>query len=148
MPSPSHNAPLRPDGWDLARYHALVDNLPVGIFEAARTGEMLFCNAHLLRLLGLPDGSPPGPAARQTFTPADREKFWGRLEAEGELTAYEAGFRRIDGQPHLSTINRKTGALQWAKCHEAWCVGYKLKRLEDGINDERLQEETELITSS
>lgn len=38
--------------------------------------------------------------------------------------------RRIDGQPHLSTTDRKTGAPQWAKCYEAWCVGYKLKRID------------------
>ncbi len=40
--------------------------------------------------------------------------------------------RRLDGQPHVSTSDRKTGEFFFATCYEAWCAGYKLRRIEQG----------------
>lgn len=62
-----------------------------------------------------------------TITTIDNsQKGW-----DGESTPYL--IRRIDGQPHISTTDMKTGAQRWCKCREAWCAGYKLRRIELGI---------------
>ncbi len=38
--------------------------------------------------------------------------------------------RRIDGLPHISTVSWHTGEQNWANCMDAWCAGYKLKRID------------------
>lgn len=108
-PSPS-NESIHPSGWDLARYRALVENLPIGIFETTRAGEVLFCNRHMLQMLGLPpdaSAAERSPAGGRTFAPGDRQRFWDRLESDGELTGYETKFYRVDGTPIDVAINAR-----------------------------------------
>jgi PAS domain-containing protein len=62
MSPPSHHDSTRPASWDLERYRALVENLPLGIFETTRAGDVLFCNPYMLQMLGIPLDS--APAAR------------------------------------------------------------------------------------
>jgi protein-histidine pros-kinase len=102
MPFPSDHEPAHPPGWDFARYRALLENLPIGVFETTRAGEVLFCNRHLLQMLGYPAGTSLdacSPTEHRTFAPAERQRFWSRLEVEGELAGYEARFHKLDGTP-------------------------------------------------
>jgi PAS domain S-box-containing protein len=99
-----------PPGWDPERYRELVAQLPVGLFETTRAGDVLFCNPHMLRMLGLPENTGAAersPVNSGSFAPADRDAFWDRLELEGELVGYETIFHRIDGTPIDVVINAR-----------------------------------------
>jgi signal transduction histidine kinase len=110
MSSSAPNHPTRPAGWDLKRYRALIENLPLGIFETTRAGDVLYCNPYMLQMLDIPLDSTPAersPAKGRTFAPEDRRKFWDRLEAEGELLGYEVIFYRLDGTPLDVLVNAR-----------------------------------------
>jgi hypothetical protein len=48
---------------------------------------------------------------------------------KNETTPYL--IRRVDGQVFGSTTSIRTGKQHWARCYEAFCAGYKLKRIVD-----------------
>jgi hypothetical protein len=55
--------------------------------------------------------------------------------------------RRIDGLPHISTVDWGTGTQRWAKCIDAWCAEHKLQRVEpDFLNLDNMSEAAEQIS--
>jgi PAS domain S-box-containing protein len=92
------------------RYRSLVANIPIGIFETTATGEVRFANPYLLRLVGLPpdtDLSTLNLADGRTFSPAERQRLWLRLEAEGEVRGFETTYLDKDGTPIEVVINAR-----------------------------------------
>lgn len=55
------------------------------------------------------------------------------VAANGEAVPYL--IKRIDGQRHVCTRDRKTGKLLWLQDFTSWCAGYKLKRVDEGNDD-------------
>lgn len=51
------------------------------------------------------------------------------MEFKDEKTPYL--IRRVDGQVMGSTTSSTTGKQHWGRCYEAFCAGYKLKRIVD-----------------
>jgi PAS domain S-box-containing protein len=86
------------------RNRALLDNAPVGIFEATAAGKMLYANAEYARMLGY--DSPKqilaainrrGVAAVLYTDPALRAKWIRETLASGKWRRYENIYRRKDG---------------------------------------------------
>jgi len=55
---------------------------------------------------------------------------------DSSLMAFKDGttpylIRRVDGQVMGSTTSSTTGKQHWGRCYEAFCAGYKLKRIVD-----------------
>ena len=51
-------------------------------------------------------------------------------DKKGTSTPY--CIRRVDGLPHVSTLDKISGKQRWFIHHNAWCTGYKLQRIEPG----------------
>lgn len=68
-------------------------------------------------------------------------------DGRGEATPYL--IRRVDGQPHPNTTNTATGAPIWYRTMEASCPGRKLRRVDDGeqqdVNVKGVEEETRVL---
>ena len=94
------------------RTSSLLRNLSIGIFEAARSGEVLLANKAMLRLMGLDDTSRAsldsvrGPVA----SPEERARFWAILDAEGEVHGFESTLRKSDGRLITVVINARLKA--------------------------------------
>jgi len=81
------------------RYRSLLDNLPVGIFQATPEGKIVSANPALVRMYGcdsveeylaLPD--------RDSFSdPSKRDKIVSILHERGRISDYEVQMRRKDG---------------------------------------------------
>lgn len=88
------------------RYRQLIANIPIGIVETTRDGELLLANPHILSLLGR---NEPGDASRihladgKIFPVPDRQRFWNELEAAREVRCFETTLYRADGQ-HLAVV--------------------------------------------
>lgn len=93
-----------------AQRRQLVATLPIGIFESTRSGKVLFANPYLVGLIGLPanfDLRMISMADGQIFSLEDRERFWSKLEADGEVRGFAATFRHFDGSPFEVVINAR-----------------------------------------
>ena len=92
------------------RYHALLANVPIGVFKTTRTGELRFVNPYLLRVVGLPadlDLASVDMTDGRLLTREERERFWVRLEAEQEVRGFETTCGRADGTRIDVVINAR-----------------------------------------
>lgn len=92
------------------RHRSLIDVMPIGIFETTRSGSVLLANPYLLRLLGLPldaDLTRISMADGRIFDPAERARFWARLEADQEVLRFPARLHRVDGTVLDVVINAR-----------------------------------------
>jgi signal transduction histidine kinase len=92
------------------QHRHLVASLPIGIFESTRSGGVLFANPYLLGLIGLPDTFDPTAitlADGRIFPMADRDRFWARLEQNGEVRGFAATFHHFDGSTFEVVINAR-----------------------------------------
>jgi PAS domain S-box-containing protein len=92
------------------RYRTLVANLPIGVFKTTRDGEVRLANPYLLKLLGIPadiDLKQITMSDGRVFAPAERERFWRRLETEREVRGFETVFHRMDGTAIDVVINAR-----------------------------------------
>lgn len=64
-----------------------------------------------------------------------------RLNRQGGQTPYL--IKRVDGLPHGSTIDPKTGRYNWYKERTAWCEEYKLRKPADDVPAEGKSVEAE-----
>jgi PAS domain S-box-containing protein len=93
-----------------AQRRQLVATLPIGIFESTRSGKVLFANPYLVGLIGLPanfDFRMLSMSDGQIFPNDDRERFWSKLETDGEVRGFAATFRHFDGSPFEVVINAR-----------------------------------------
>jgi PAS domain S-box-containing protein len=93
-----------------AQRRQLVATLPIGIFESTRSGKVLFANPYLVGLIGLPANFDFRMLAMndgQIFPHEDRERFWSKLETDGEVRGFAATFRHFDGSPFEVVINAR-----------------------------------------
>jgi PAS domain S-box-containing protein len=93
-----------------AQRRQLVATLPIGIFETTRSGKVLFANPYLVGLIGLPANFDFRMLAMndgQIFPHDDRERFWSKLETDGEVRGFAATFRHFDGSPFEVVINAR-----------------------------------------
>lgn len=84
-----------------ARFQALVERLPVGVFRATLDGKFLTCNSAAARLLGFPSREAMMDAsAWELYTSAaERERFVNKLRESRHLPVHEVMLRRRDGTP-------------------------------------------------
>ena len=124
------------------RYRALVGNMPIGIFETTRAGEVRVANPYLLSLIGLPQDQDLANlviADGRYFPAGDRERFWTQLEKDGRVRDFAATFHRTDGTAIDVVINaRYKPAVDGA---EASCEG----TLEDITERKRTARERETL---
>lgn len=83
-----------------ARYRALADNAPLGVYRTTPDGRIEYANPALVEMLGY--SSLAELASRnlenEGFEPQyDRQRFKARLMREGSITGLEASWRRRDG---------------------------------------------------
>lgn len=91
------------------RSTALFRTLPIGIFECARTGELLLANETLLRTLGLFSENPGELEIKGglMLSPADTQTLWKLLDAHNEVRGYETTLERADGTLVQVVINAR-----------------------------------------
>jgi len=98
-----------------ARFRAVSDGAPVGIFEADATGRYLYFNAVAGRLLG----AQPGDDWQDSIHPEDRERVqreWFRALAGGGVLASDYRLHAPDGrvllvQGHVAALREPGGAV-------------------------------------
>lgn len=84
-----------------ARYRALVERLPVGVYRARLDGSFVTCNLAAARLLGFesPEAMLRGNAWELYERREERERFIAELRKKRHLPAHEVSLRRADGRP-------------------------------------------------
>jgi PAS domain S-box-containing protein len=120
------------------RYRDLIVNLPIGVFKTTRDGAVRLANPYLLNLLGLPadrDLAKIDLADGRLFAPAERARFWLRLETDREVRGFETTLRNAAGSAIEVVIN--------ARCRgdSASCEG----TLEDVTERKRGAREVEIL---
>jgi PAS domain S-box-containing protein len=90
------------------RYRTLFEGVPVGLYRATLSGQVLDANPALLQLLGFPSReSLMAVNLRDVYVePRARRQFLEKLEREGEVHDMELQWRRYGGQ----IITVRTGA--------------------------------------
>jgi PAS domain S-box-containing protein len=92
------------------RYRQLIANVPIGIIETTRAGEMRLANPRLLSILGLDAKLEIGQvdmADGRIFPLAERERFWKTLESEREVRGFEVALNRADGTKVEVVLNAR-----------------------------------------
>jgi diguanylate cyclase (GGDEF)-like protein/PAS domain S-box-containing protein len=86
-------------GWDDALYRSTFEDAPVGLFRSTPNGRILAANATLVRLLGYEDRRSvlARPAAQSWADPGKRAELVRRLAEDGEVSNFDALWRRRDG---------------------------------------------------
>ena len=81
------------------RYRGLFDGIPVGLYRAAVSGDILEANPAFLRILGCPDlETLRAMGARGLYVdPEARQRWIEALEREGVVSGFESQLRRLDG---------------------------------------------------
>jgi PAS domain S-box-containing protein len=130
-----------------ARYQALFDRLPVGLFRAAPSGEFLDVNPALVDMLGYPNReSLMGARGADLYIhPADRGRWQEQAERDGLVRDVEAPFRRRDGSIAWLRINARL--VRDADGRILWYEGSledvtARKRIEDALAERMRQLET------
>lgn len=93
-----------------AQHRHLLATLPIGIFESTRTGKVRFANPYLIGLIGLPANFDPTLISMgdgRIFPIEEREKFWTKLETDGEIRGFSTSFRHFDGSKFEVVINAR-----------------------------------------
>ncbi len=80
------------------RYRSLFEGVPVGLYRAAPTGELLDVNPAFLEMLGYPDRTTllAARAATLYVDPDVQKRMATLLEREGEVTDFDSQLRRYD----------------------------------------------------
>jgi len=83
-----------------ARYRALFDNVPVGLYRSTRDGQILDANPALVEILGAPDRESLKKTNAVDFYANSEERMQMQELAEQQDTVrgFEVQFRRLDGQ--------------------------------------------------
>jgi PAS domain S-box-containing protein len=88
-----------------ARFRALADEAPVGIFEIDAEGRTVYLNQVGQRIVGVPKEEALGTAWHDSIHPEDRERFfreWHGAMAAGRIFSSEYRFRSRNGQSILA----------------------------------------------
>ena len=83
-----------------ARYRGLFENVVDGVYIASRDGTLITANPALVEMLGydsVEDMKKIGKTTALYVNPVDRERVFGRLEANGVVKNFEYRLRRKDG---------------------------------------------------
>jgi PAS domain S-box-containing protein/putative nucleotidyltransferase with HDIG domain len=82
-----------------ARYRALFQNLPVGMYRSTPSGRIVDANPALVQLLGYPNREAllRVPLQNLYADPTRRPTFVAEIERAGYVTDFEATLRRADG---------------------------------------------------
>lgn len=84
-----------------ARYQALFENTPLGIYRTTPDGQFIDANPALIQMLGLPEKAGLLEMKLIDFfrDPLDMSRWKEMMEKENAVVNYEAEFLRADGQP-------------------------------------------------
>lgn len=84
-----------------ARFQALVERLPVGVFRTSLDGKFLMCNSAAARLFGFSSREEMLDASVWDLyaDAAERERFVNKLRESRHLPVHEAVLHRVDGTP-------------------------------------------------
>ena len=82
-----------------ARFRALFDGVPIGLYRSTPDGRLLDANPALVHMLGYPDRETllAVNAAHLYVDPDERERWQALVEREGVVRGFETRFRRYDG---------------------------------------------------
>src|SRR5688572_6790770 len=83
------------------RYRTLIGNLPIGVFEMKKPGQVLLANPYLLTLLGLPtdhDFTKLNLGDGKILASEERERFWANLRAQIHVHGFETTLRTVSGE--------------------------------------------------
>jgi PAS domain S-box-containing protein len=82
-----------------ARYHSLVDEIPVGLYRTTPDGQVLNVNPALVQMLGFPDREAlmTADVGERYIYPEDRQRWQAILERDGIVRQFEYQARRCDG---------------------------------------------------
>jgi diguanylate cyclase (GGDEF)-like protein/PAS domain S-box-containing protein len=82
-----------------ARYQALFENTPIGLYRTAPDGQFIDANPALLQMLGVPDRDTILKMNAQDFymDPADRNRWKDLMEQKGTVNSHEVEAVRFDG---------------------------------------------------
>jgi PAS domain S-box-containing protein len=91
------------------RFRTLQENVPVGVYRTSSDGELLSANPAVLKMLGFDAGEDMSSFQVSDFykNPEIRSEILGHLKAEGEVTDFEAEFRRKDGSLFWGSLSAK-----------------------------------------
>ncbi len=120
-----------------ARYRALFDNIPIGLYRTAPDGRILDANPALLEMLGYAslEELQRVSAGDVYLNPADRARQQEILERDGVARAFEQQMRRKDGS--VIWVLDNVRAIRDADGRIVWYEG----SLEDITERKRVQEE-------
>ncbi len=84
-----------------ARYKALFENTPLGLYRTTPDGQFLDANPALVQLLGLPNRESIFRMNAMDFykDPLDRSRWKETLERQGSVSSFEVEMIRLDGTP-------------------------------------------------
>lgn len=113
-----------------ARYRALIENVPAGLFQTTLDGHFLMANQYVAELFGYPSAAEllrdTQDLAQQFYLhPAGRAALIAALERDGAATNLERQMRRRDGSLLWTLINVRAvrdardarGAIQYLEGH-------------------------------
>ncbi len=82
-----------------ARYLALFENTPIGLYRTAPDGQFIDANPALLQMLGVPDRETLLKMSALDFyaDPADRNRWKDLVEQKGTVNSHEVEAVRVDG---------------------------------------------------
>jgi PAS domain S-box-containing protein len=91
------------------RYRTLQENVPVGVYRTSNDGKILSVNPAVLKMLGFDAGEDMSSFQVSDFykNPEIRSDILSHLKAEGEVTDFEAEFRRKDGSLFWGSLSAK-----------------------------------------
>ena len=82
-----------------ARYQALFENTPLGLYRTTPDGQFIDANPALIQLLGLPDRESLFSMKATDFykEPIDRNRWQELIKRQGVVNSYEVEIIRLDG---------------------------------------------------
>lgn len=93
-----------------ARYQALFENTPLGLYRTAPDGQFIDANPALIHMLGLPNRESLFQMNAISFyrEPLDRSRWKDMMERQGIVSSYEVEFIRSDGATIWVEDNSRT----------------------------------------
>ena len=91
------------------RYRTLQENVPIGIYRTSNDGKLISVNPAAFKMFGLNDEEDLQSFRVLDFykNPETRFDVLSTLETEGEITHFEAEFRRKDGSSFWGNLSAK-----------------------------------------
>ncbi len=89
------------------RYRTLQENIPLGIFRATPSGEIISANPALVEMFGFDSAEQilTCPALDLYLIPAKRREMLELLDLKGVITGFEAKFKRLNGSTFWGSNN-------------------------------------------